>query len=59
MDWKQILSESPSDWNDQKKEVVYENIIILKKDNILKKNYRKLFEISQHLLNYKGESVNI
>lgn len=57
MDWKKILSQSIDDWDDMKKDEIYEELILLKRDKIEKKNLKKFFDLAQHILKYKGEMV--
>lgn len=57
MDWKQILSLSFDELTDLKRDEIYENLISLKRENFDKKNYKKLIDLQQHILNYKGDMV--
>lgn len=57
MDWKQVLSLSLKTLSDIQKDEIYEFLIATKKDNIDKKNFKKVFEVFQNILKYKGDMV--
>lgn len=57
MDWKQVLSFSYTSLTDIQKDEIYEFLIASKKDNFDKKNFKKVFEIFQNILKYKGDMV--
>lgn len=58
MDWKQILSLVEGELDDDKKDVLYEDLIFLKEDTKIDgKSYKKLFKLSQTILKYKGDQV--
>ena len=58
MDWKQILSKSPRNLSDLEKDEIYEELMLIKRDSIDKKYQKKLFDLMQYLLKYKGDMVN-
>lgn len=58
MDWKQILSLSFNEFTDLKRDEIYENLIYLKRDSLDKKHHKKLIDLFQHILKYKGDMVD-
>lgn len=59
MDWKQVLSLSSNSLSDIQKDEIYEFLIASKKDSVEKKNFKKVFEVFQAILKYKGDMVNM
>lgn len=57
MDWKQVLSLSLQTLTDIQKDEIYEFLIASKKDNVDKKNFKKVFAVFQSILKYKGDMV--
>lgn len=57
MDWKQILSLSFDDLTDLKRDEIYDNLIVVKREHIDKKHYKKFIDMQQHILKYKGDMV--
>lgn len=57
MDWKQVLSFSYKSLTDIQKDEIYEFLVASKKDNVDKKNFKKVVEVYQNILKYKGDMV--
>lgn len=57
MDWKQVLSFSLINLTDIQKDEIYEFLIASKRDSVDKKNFKKVFEVFQNILKYKGDMV--
>lgn len=58
MDWKQILSLSLDELTDLKRDEIYDGLVQLKRENLDRKHYKKLIDLMQHILRYKGDMVN-
>lgn len=59
MDWKHILSQSPDDWDDDKKEEIFDELTYIDSSTKFDKNaYKKLFRLSQTILKFKGEQIS-
>lgn len=59
MDWKQVLSLPYKSLTDIQKDEIYEFLVASKKDSVDKKHFKKIFEIFQTILKYKGDMVRI
>lgn len=59
MDWKQVLSVSYKSLTDIQKDEIYEFLVASKKDSVDKKNFKKVFDIFQAILKYKGDMVSM
>lgn len=58
MDWKQILSLSFDELTDLKRDEIYEHLVALRRETLDKKHFKKLIDLMQHILRYKGDMVN-
>lgn len=59
MDWKHILSQAHDDWDDDKKEEIFDELIYMDSSTKFDKNsYKKLFRLAQTILKYKGEQIS-
>lgn len=58
MDWKQILSLSFDELTDLKRDEIYEHLVGLRRESLDKKQYKRLIDLMQHILQYKGDMVN-
>lgn len=57
MDWKQVLSLSNKSLTDIQKDEIYEFLVVSKNHNVDKKNFKKVVEVYQNILKYKGDMV--
>lgn len=57
MDWKQILSLSVDELTDLKRDEIYDGLMQLKREHLDRKHYKKLIDLMQHILRYKGDMV--
>lgn len=58
MDWKHILSLSVDELTDLKRDEIYDGLVELKRETMDRKHYKKLIDLMQHILRYKGDMVN-
>lgn len=58
MDWKHILSLSFDELTDLKRDEIYDGLVQFKRDGLDRKHYKKLIDLMQHILRYKGDMVN-
>lgn len=58
MDWKQILSVGFDELTDLRRDELYEHLVALRRQSLDKKHYKRLIDLLQHILQYKGDMVN-
>lgn len=52
------MSLSFDELTDLKRDELYEHLVALRRETLDKKHFKKLIDLMQHILKYKGDMVN-